>query len=35
VLADAVVDGSVDEWIAPLGASRFADGQLTPELQVV
>lgn len=35
VLADAVVDGKVDDWIAPLGASRFADGQLTPELQVV
>jgi sarcosine oxidase subunit beta len=35
VLADAVVDGSVDDWIAPLAASRFADGQLTPELQVV
>jgi len=35
VIADGVVNGKMDEWIAPLGAARFADGQLTPELQVV
>ncbi|MDO8211767.1 FAD-binding oxidoreductase [Conexibacter sp. CPCC 206217] len=35
VLADGVVDGRTDDWIAPLLASRFADGTLTPELQVV
>lgn len=35
VIADSVVNGQMDDWIAPLRASRFADGTLTPELQVV
>jgi sarcosine oxidase subunit beta len=34
-IADGVVNGRMDSWIAPLGPSRFADGTLTPELQVV
>lgn len=34
-IADGVVNGGMDEWLAPLAASRFADGRLTPELQVV
>lgn len=34
-IADGIVNGRMDEWFAPLGAARFADGQLTPELQVV
>ncbi len=36
VIADAVVDGTVDATMAPLAASRFRDGAaLTPEQQVV
>jgi sarcosine oxidase subunit beta len=35
VIADAVVNGRMEEGMAPLSPSRFADGTLTPELQVV
>lgn len=35
VIADGVVNGAMDDEMAPLAASRFADGTLTPELQVV
>ncbi|ADB49359.1 FAD dependent oxidoreductase [Conexibacter woesei DSM 14684] len=35
VIADGVVNGRMEPEMAPLAASRFADGTLTPELQVV
>jgi sarcosine oxidase subunit beta len=35
VIADGVVAGSIEDTMKPLSPSRFADGQLTPELQVV
>jgi sarcosine oxidase subunit beta len=35
VIADGIVNGAMEEGMAPLSASRFADGTLTPELQVV
>jgi sarcosine oxidase, subunit beta len=35
VIADGVVNGQMEEGMAPLSPSRFADGTLTPELQVV
>lgn len=35
VIADGVVNGAMEAQMAPLAASRFADGTLTPELQVV
>jgi sarcosine oxidase subunit beta len=35
VVADMVTAGATDEQMAPLLPSRFVDGTLTPELQVV
>jgi sarcosine oxidase subunit beta len=35
VIADGIVNGAIEPAMAPLAASRFADGTLTPELQVV
>jgi sarcosine oxidase subunit beta len=35
VIADAIVNGAIEPAMAPLAPSRFADGTLTPELQVV
>jgi sarcosine oxidase subunit beta len=35
VVADTITSGTSDEQMAPLLPSRFADGTLTPELQVV
>ncbi|HEY8584602.1 MAG TPA: FAD-binding oxidoreductase, partial [Capillimicrobium sp.] len=35
VLADGVIAGEMEASMAPLAASRFGDGTLTPELQVV
>lgn len=35
VIADGVVTGSTEQWMSALSPSRFADGTLTPELQVV
>jgi sarcosine oxidase subunit beta len=35
VIADGVVNGAMDAWVDALRASRFDDGVLTPELQVV
>jgi sarcosine oxidase subunit beta len=35
VIADGIVNGAIEPEMAPLAASRFGDGTLTPELQVV
>jgi sarcosine oxidase subunit beta len=35
VIAESVVTGKIEDAMAPLAASRFGDGTLTPELQVV
>jgi sarcosine oxidase subunit beta len=35
VIAESVVTGKMEEAMAPLAATRFSDGTLTPELQVV
>jgi sarcosine oxidase subunit beta len=35
VIADGVVNGAMEDGMAPLSPSRFADGTLVPELQVV
>jgi sarcosine oxidase subunit beta len=35
VIADGIVDGAMEDAMAPLAASRFAGGALTPEQQVV
>jgi sarcosine oxidase subunit beta len=35
VIADGIVNGTIDDEMAPLAASRFAGGALTPEQQVV
>lgn len=35
VIADGVTTGSMEAWMSALSPSRFADGTLTPELQVV
>ena len=35
VIADGVTTGEAEEWTSALSPSRFADGTLTPELQVV
>jgi sarcosine oxidase subunit beta len=35
VIAQSVVTGKIEEEMAPLAATRFSDGTLTPELQVV
>jgi sarcosine oxidase subunit beta len=34
-VAEAVVGGALEDWIAPLSPARFGGGTLTPELQVV
>jgi sarcosine oxidase subunit beta len=34
-IADGIVNGTMEDGMAALSASRFADGTLIPELQVV